>query len=430
MIRCVNLDWLEVYCLESNNEYPCNADYFRRQGYFVHEREYGTRQYKEMFTIVDVDNNPLIEIRRNPASGDSSFSGLLPQSTHIRLPNWMCYRSDAVDYLRNFLLRHDYIFKRIFRIDVCYDFEKFDTGDIPARFARRVLEKTYLKINQGRISVHGADNWSSYDWESLSWGSRTSMVSTKMYNKSKELAAGGHSKPYIYSSWFVCGLLDNPIQLTKKDAHGRLYKPEIWRIEFSMKSAADNWLIIEDTSGKRTKKRAVKHSLSLFDSPDKLWQRFQDLAYHYFRFKIKEYKQQPKGLMAIALDEGVRKSEGDLKRKDRMKDKVLFYWDKAHEFMKVNQVPPPEKMTRADNSLLKRLRELQATTSNLDIKKAAQVIIDMLEKKQIRLMTPNHIYKEMRVLQAAVNAKLGGDERNVLEIIAEIQRILDNDELY
>ena len=60
---------VEVYCLESNQRYPCNAEYFERAGYCVRQREYGTRVYKEMFEIIDKDGNPLIEIRRNPASG-------------------------------------------------------------------------------------------------------------------------------------------------------------------------------------------------------------------------------------------------------------------------------------------------------------------------------------------------------------------------
>ena len=42
-MRCVNLDWLEVSCEESNNRFPCDPDYFRSQGFIVHERDYGTR---------------------------------------------------------------------------------------------------------------------------------------------------------------------------------------------------------------------------------------------------------------------------------------------------------------------------------------------------------------------------------------------------
>ena len=62
-MRCVNIDWLEVSCEESNMRYPCNAEYFRQQGYFVHERDYGTRVWGEVFTIEDEEGHDWIEVR-------------------------------------------------------------------------------------------------------------------------------------------------------------------------------------------------------------------------------------------------------------------------------------------------------------------------------------------------------------------------------
>ena len=53
-----------------------NAEYFRNQGYVVIERDYGTRVYSEMFTIEDEHGQPFIEVRRNPQSGSSEFTGL------------------------------------------------------------------------------------------------------------------------------------------------------------------------------------------------------------------------------------------------------------------------------------------------------------------------------------------------------------------
>lgn len=58
VVRCVNLDWLEVYCLEDSSRFPCDADYFRQQGYFVQERDYGTRQYAQAFCIEDEKGEP------------------------------------------------------------------------------------------------------------------------------------------------------------------------------------------------------------------------------------------------------------------------------------------------------------------------------------------------------------------------------------
>ena len=65
--QCINLDWLEVHCLEPS---MLNAAYFTAAGYNVKVREYGTPQYKEMFTIFEDSGYKLamFEIRRSPYS--------------------------------------------------------------------------------------------------------------------------------------------------------------------------------------------------------------------------------------------------------------------------------------------------------------------------------------------------------------------------
>ena len=75
-MRCVNLDWLEISAEESNSRYPCDADYFRSRGFIVHERDYGTRVWGEVFTIEDENGHDWIEVRRRPPSGASEFKGL------------------------------------------------------------------------------------------------------------------------------------------------------------------------------------------------------------------------------------------------------------------------------------------------------------------------------------------------------------------
>lgn len=429
-MRCVNIDWLEVYCEESNDEYPCNADYFRKHGYGVEERDYGTRIYAEMFFILDNSGEKIIEVRRNPKSGDSSFSGLSQFSTHIRLCNWVCYQDNCVSLLRDFLVKHNYIFHRIFRVDVCYDFTKFDTGDRPDRVAKRIIEKTYLKMNQGRIAAHGADNWATYDWESLSWGSATSMVTTKMYNKTKELAATGNKKPYILTTWMMAGLIDNPMSQTKRMPDGSMQKIDVWRIEFSLHSKADSWLILEDISGKKVKKKAVPHSLSLFDAKDKLWQRFQDLAYHYFRFKVRSYKGQNRGISQNALDKVAVKDDRQIQRKDRMPDKVLFYFDKDREFLHVQQVPKPSKPDNAEEILRRRLVHYSQNHPDPKIRSACSTIIDSIQVRDTYRFTSNFDIWQVKALQAAIKLKMDGDERSAVEIIAEIEELLKNEMIW
>lgn len=406
--RCVNIDWLEVYVEESNKRFPCNADYYRSKGYFVKERDYGTRQYAEMFTILDDHDNPLIEIRRNPKSGNSSFAGFTPLSSHIRLSNYACYRDDAVQLLRDFLLLHDYTFKRIFRIDIALDFEKFDSGDLPARFARRYITKKYVKINQCRLAAYGSDNWSSFDWETLSWGSPSSMVSTKLYNKSKELAAHGYSKTYIIWAWFEAGLIDDPISRTKVNSDGSKYEPEIWRVEFSMKSSADNWIVIEDQSGKRVKKKAIKHSLSLFDSRDKLWLRFQDLAQHYFRFKI--WKKNT--------------------RKDRCPVKKLFAWNDVPVLMKVGALPQPSKQDHEQEILRKHLTMFAMKHFDEKIRQACQIILDEIRRVDSLRISPYRLAIDNRALQETLKARMGGDTREILVIMAEVKKLLEEKKIW
>lgn len=429
-MRCVNIDWLEVYCEESNDEYPCNADYFRRHGYMVEERDYGTRVYEEMFFILDDAGERIIEVRRNPKSGDSSFTGLSQWSTHIRLCNWVCYRDDCVSLLREFLVRHSYIFHRIFRIDVCYDFTRFDSGDKPERVARRIIEKTYLKMNQGRIAVYGADNWATYDWETLSWGSPSSMVSTKFYNKTKEIAANGNKKPYIVTQWLMAGLIDNPMSMTKRQADGTLKKTDVWRVEFSIKSKADSWLILDDISGKRLRKKAVPHQMSLFDSRDKLWQRFQDLAFHYFRFKIVSYKGVKRGVAGNALDTIKSERERELQRKDRMPEKVLFYFNKEREFMHIQAVPKPIKPDNRGETLRRRLIDYSLTHPDRKIRDACAIIIDSIDVRDLYRFTSDFDIWQVKALQAAIQLKMGGDERSTVELIAELEELIKKNEMF
>lgn len=417
MARCVNLDWLEVSCDEDYSLYPCNADFFREQGFFVHERDYGTRVWGEVFTIEDQDGHDWIEIRRAPPSGNSEFKGLTEYSCRLRVVNAQLYVKDCTQRLLAFLVRFNYTFKRIFRIDIAYDFEKFDYGDQPARFARRYIERKFRKINQCKLRVIGDDNWTDFDWESLSWGSQTSMVSTKMYNKSKELKTVSKQKTWIPMAWFENGLIDDPINRTKRREDGTIYEPEIWRIEFSMKSKADRWLVIENQGGKHVKKTAIPHTPDMFDSPDKLWQRFQDLAYHYFRFKIAEYNDE-------------RDKDGNLvpKRKDLCADKRLFRFDADREFHQLDMCVSGGKPDADDEILLRRLRNYRNKSVDTKVRTACDVLIEALETSDLRRYTSKQVWAETQALQELLRRRMKMTEKDAIETLEQVkQDFLDYD---
>lgn len=292
IIRCVNIDWLEVYVLEPISE-PRDDYYFSSLGYDVNVRPYGTPMYRQMFTINGDDHRPMYEVRRDPYS--EIFA---PGSCHIRLTNRECYRDHAVELLRHFLSRHGYEFRGISRFDLCCDFNNFDNGHNPADFLRRYLAGYYHKIGLSRVRlyghdfdggahvvkighkivksavvehighqvcVHGRDKMRQLVFNSARWGSPSSQVSVKLYDKTLELHEV-KNKFYIRDAWAAAGLDQE--------------KP-IWRLEYTISSTAKDW--VWDETGK-----VYRINLSTLESHENLCFLWSCLTAKYFVFTRRE----------------------------------------------------------------------------------------------------------------------------------------------
>lgn len=259
-IRCINLDWLEVFAEEPAAE-PRDSEYFRKQGYLVKVRAYGTPQYREMFTII-ADGEELFEVRRNPYSIKSEGGIFKPNACHIRLSNRTCYELDPINHLRAFMLSHDYTYKSISRIDIALDFNVFDNGEKPENFIARYMKGKVSKVNQSNVSAHGTDSWSKRIFNSLKWGSPSSPVTTKLYNKSLELKQG-QDKPYIRAQWEAAGL---------DMSH------DVWRVEFSLSAQMQSLQSLK--SGEMFKKSIIH-----YDSRERLLRQFYILYNKYFDFR-------------------------------------------------------------------------------------------------------------------------------------------------
>lgn len=361
IVRCVNLDWLEVHCREPQN---CihDASYFRSCGFSVREREYGTRVYSQMFTLMQTNEEPLLEVRRAPASfglnGIHDFN-----ECHLRLCNRSCYFDNAAAFFRDFLSAHGYYDVRISRVDICLDFVTFDKGDIPAAFVRRFFRHKYAKINQGNISSHGSDTWTGQEWNSLAWGSKSSAVTTKMYNKTLELydaKLDKYAKPYIREAWLRCGLIDD---LSRCTLNGN--PVDVWRVEFSLRSAVKNWIPIE-LDGEAKKFQSLRNTLDVYDGRDKLLVMFASLANHYFHFKKYEKN----------------------KRKDRCKDKILFDFSTQQITYKIGRNDTAlgsGKSFKAEYMrLLEKIKAYQSSHWGVDIHKACDVLIQSITEENLR----------------------------------------------
>lgn len=437
--RCVNIDWLEVYALEGTIGYPHDADWFRRAGYSVQEREYGTPLYKEMFTIYGTDGLPLIEIRRNPKSVNRfGQKGILdPYGCHIRLCNRTCYMEDAAGIMQQFLERNYYEYSRISRIDICLDFERFDSGDLPQIFLDRYVKRKYSKINQADISLHGLDNWDGRYWNSCRWGSKNSMINTKLYDKTLELKQQ-KDKPYIRQAWFTAGLIDDWFECKRYDKNGKLYTPSIWRLEFSIKSSEKNWFVIEDLSGKRKRLRSIRHTLDNYHTRSQLLDVFFSLTEHYFHFKYVEYINESKRVVSNSLSAVVINREHSLassyddkklQRKDRCRDKVLFHPKEISVHYKLAHVASSEVSKKTFERLLTLLYAYREQSSSPEIFNACNVLIAELDKR--RMTSDNlHWSKDEWELLRRILAKRIKDKSNTLQQdYDEIRTMLLNEEI-
>lgn len=440
MIRCVNIDWLECYCIEDSIGYPHNADYFRQKGWEVREREYGTPMYEEMFTLIDHYNEPFIEVRRKPKSMNTIKQGLFdPYSCHLRLVNRACYSNTAASDMANFLAQNGFTFRRISRIDICLDFERFDFGDEPQKFLQRFMAGRYSKINQANISAHGLDQWDGRAWNSISWGAKKSMVTTRFYNKTMELSQA-HDKPYIRQAWQLCGLVDDWQTLEKKDRHGKTYKPAIWRVEFAIKSGTNKWFVVEDYQGDRKRLISLPNTLDVYETRQKVFQVWLSVAQRYFHFKHVEYKNEKRALVKYALQAVtpdkyhplVRADTGasrELQRKDRCKDKELFrvsQLDTFYSFEKrLSSAPRNLQLER----LLQRLYEYRERQYDQRVREACEILIQKLETevRTIQIALPFNT-DEIKILQHVVQLRMKDkaitiqEARKEAELLFKIER--------
>lgn len=400
--RCVNLDWLEVHVHEPIGE-PHDAEYFRCRGFVVHERPYGTRVYRQMFTLYGRDGNPLLEVRRDPAS--QGLQGIHnAEESHIRLVNRSCYFDNAADIMTEFLQRYDYTNVRISRVDVCLDFTKFDDGDRPDAFVRRYFKHVYAKINQGNISSHGSDAWEGQNWNSLSWGAKTSDIGTKLYNKTLELydaKTDSYKKPYIREAWLRSGLIDDLHRCTLRGN-----KIDVWRVEFSIRSSVKNWFVIE-VNGKAKNWQSIRNTLEVYNSRPKMLAIFASLSQHYFHFKYYEKGQ----------------------RKDRCRDKILFRWEPAQLCYKIGRDSTclgDGKAYKANwDRLIAHLRLIQESGCGKSIYDACEVIIAFLERENLRGELANPwSHNELLTLQQALAQHIADPSADVAILLRSIKEML------
>lgn len=409
-MRILNIDWLEIYCIEQIDE-PRDAEFFKSQGFEVKERDYGTPIYKEMFTICE-NGNPYIEIRRNPYSVKSMGGIMQDGSCHIRLCNESCYHDNPIDEMRTFILTYDFVYKSIARIDICLDFNVFDNGWTPQRFINSYMRSNISKVNQTNVSCHGSDCWDGRSFNSLKWGAVTSPISTKLYNKTLEMKQG-EDKSYI-RQWWMCGGDFVGMALKPDEVTGLDMTKDVWRLEFSIKAQAQ--------ARKRKHGNEEKFTLHLFDydTKEKLWMRFCELYEMYFDFRKKEY----------IYDEV--KQERRLKRKyDCKRIKLFEFSDRCIKYKPARKPKLKKRPDRIYKIMMNRINDMMNKPKvEREYKEAFTTLINYLSYKCNYEVINYHFMEEEELLKLEPyryrlseydknmrNMKQENRERNVLHYL-------------
>jgi hypothetical protein len=228
------------------------------------------------------------------------------------------------------------------------------------------------------------------------------MVSTKFYNKKLELTQV-HDKPYIRQAWRAAGLVDDELTLTKFDADGNPTQPDIWRVEFSIKSGTRNWFRIEDQH-RGGKHLSVKHNLQMYSTREDYLNVFLSLADHYFHFK---------------------KFEPD-KRKDRCADKLTFNTKKHRVFYKLENVATKDEPAKRLHNLYTKIQAYRDSHPMPQIYNACNIILADLElsMRTTSLVKPWPL-DEIAIIRNVIAKRIHSHDKPLNQDIAEERVMLD-----
>lgn len=219
MKYAVNLDWVELHCEFDTmlyREQYGTPDHSKHDDFSVRLREYGTRVFKYV-SVISYKDREFATLCYCPLSSTDQGGILNPRMCHIKIENSWCYDDRWYELLKLALCVFRIKPKSLSRIDIACDVQYFECGLYAADLAQGLMRRKYYKIHQANWGAHGSDS-DKLSWHSLSFGSKSSPVFTRFYNKSLELSQA-KDKQYIREVWKQVGLNTNR---------------DVWRIEFAL----------------------------------------------------------------------------------------------------------------------------------------------------------------------------------------------------
>lgn len=228
-MHLVSIDWLSIYC-------DCSALYMHPD-YIFDKEQYGTSVYADMFTIYQYGEEIAI-LTCNPRS-----SALKKGTGVLKILNPILYQIGLADIVYNLLYNCNIQPLNISRLDLCADFNAFNSYPNMQKFFKDFLNLKLWKIGAAKYKVCAnkateidCDYFkliglqsSHHTYQYLRFGSKVSKVSAYLYNKTQEFR-DVKRKNYIADAW---------------DANDIDEKKEVWRLEFSLKGDGIKFLNTE-----------------------------------------------------------------------------------------------------------------------------------------------------------------------------------------
>lgn len=213
-----SVDWYQYMCTLNTESIVGNSNFQ------LQKKEYGTRMFKEVHEV-SYNGEPFAVIAAFPR-----LTHMDALSAQIKvLNNWLtvdsCY--DLIQQMNNEL---GFRFKSLSRVDLAVDFKRFKGGKSVEKFISQFDAGLVRKLGKGNVSNYSKYSARGIRHETLKFGSETSRISYKLYNKSKEMDAV-KMKPYIIDYWKLNGIENSGIHL-----NGQKQGQDVWRLEFSVKS--------------------------------------------------------------------------------------------------------------------------------------------------------------------------------------------------
>ena len=290
----INCDWLQIH-----TKHP--TDYLTKENpYYLFKKIGQSKVFKNIYEVRDIAMNLVI----GNYCTDANECIMSASEGILKFENSQLYCNENLKaFVEKVLNRLRFRFIGITRFDIAFDFQTFAGGLHPQWFIQKYIKGEILRVTNGggknQVGFVGQQKNNKIIVETLNFGSKSSDVNFKLYNKTKELE--NSLKPWIKKAHKV-----NFEDQTK----------DVWRLEFSMFSLnaffqkkidvqekIKHYLAINKFPNKGMKeleaianKDLLKenrgnsfHSLEVLDIA-KMYGIFQGLFNHYFRFKKKVRK--------------------------------------------------------------------------------------------------------------------------------------------